>query len=537
MTRTSHPRPRPAPGAFQPELLVRLRAGYGGADLRADALAGLTVAIVALPLSMAIAIASGTGPERGLYAAIVGGFIVSFLGGSRYQIGGPAGAFIVLVAACVAEIGIAGLLAAVFLSGLMLVAVGALRLGGLIRFIPYPVTLGFTAGIGVIILASQLRDFAGLHLPGPEPTPLIAKLAALWAARSSLNPAAFALALLVVAVILGLRRWRPRWPGMLIALILAAVLRVALDLPVETIGSRFGDLPRLLPAPALPDPGLWGAALPYAFGFALLGAIESLLSAVVADGMAGSRHRPDAELLAQGLANIGAALFGGICVTGTIARTATNLRAGSRGPVSGMIHAVLLLGFLALAAPLAAYVPLAALAGLLAVVAWNMAEPHALALLARASRPEALVAGATFLAVILRDLIEGIGLGLVLSAALVGLRAWRARGGAQMAQPGAQPGAQLASDLAPDLYLRGGQSFVTAPRLSGALEALPARPDLVLDLGAVPFVDASIAQVLAQAALRQAQGGGRLILRGARPELRAALARHGLVPPRLVFAP
>ncbi|MFM7445079.1 MAG: SulP family inorganic anion transporter, partial [Tabrizicola sp.] len=337
---------------FTPKLLTVWREGYGLAALRADALAGLTVAIVALPLSMAIAIASGVGPERGLYTAIVGGFLVSALGGSRYQIGGPAGAFIVLVSACVMAIGVEGLILATILSGLILIGAGLLRLGTYIRYIPYPVTVGFTAGIAVIIFASQLREMFGLTLPGAEPGEILAKVEAMWAARGTVTWAAVGVAALTAGVILGLRRVRPHWPGMLIAVTLASALVAAIGLPVATIGTRFGDLPHILPAPTLPDLSLWREALPWAASFALLGAIESLLSAVVADGMSGARHRSNAELVAQGVANIGSGLFGGFCVTGTIARTATNVRAGSRGPVSGMLHSLFLLVFLMIAAPL-----------------------------------------------------------------------------------------------------------------------------------------------------------------------------------------
>ncbi len=328
MTQTSGTLP-PVPD-FLPKIVTVLREGYGAADLRADALAGLTVAIVALPLSMAIAIASGVGPERGLYTAIVGGFLVSALGGSRFQIGGPAGAFIVLVSACVMAIGLPGLITATFLSGFILLAAGALRLGTYIRFIPYPVTVGFTAGIAVIILASQLRDLFGLTLAGPEPAEVWHKLPALWSVRDTVTPAALGLAVAVIAVIQLTKRYRPGWPGMLMAVAGAAVAAALMGLPVETIGSRFGELPRLLPAPALPvlSADAVMAALPWALSFALLGAIESLLSAVVADGMSGRQHRPNAELVAQGIANCGSAVFGGFCVTGASARTATNVRAG-----------------------------------------------------------------------------------------------------------------------------------------------------------------------------------------------------------------
>ena len=388
MTQTTHPAPEPE---FLPKILTVLREGYSLRDLRADALAGLTVAIVALPLSMAIAIASGVGPERGLYTTIVGGFLVSALGGSRYQIGGPAGAFIVLVSACVMAIGIDGLILATFLSGFLLMAAGVLRLGTYIRFIPYPVTVGFTAGIAVIIFASQIRDLFGLSLTAPEPGEIIAKVETLWAARGTITPAALAVAAgVIIAIIQGMKRWRPAAPGMLIAVVLASLAVAAFGLPVETIGTKFGaSAPRPTSPVATCHVDCDGVltALPWAISFTLLGAIESLLSAVVADGMSGARHRSNAELVAQGAANVGSALVGGFCVTGTIARTATNVRAGSRGPVSGMLHALFVLAFMLVAAPLAAFIPLAALAGVLAVVAWNMAEKeefwHLLAIVAR----------------------------------------------------------------------------------------------------------------------------------------------------------
>ncbi len=397
---TASPLNRPATFAqlFTPKLITVLREGYGLKELRADALSGLTVAVVALPLSMAIAIGSGVTPERGLYASIFGGLFVSALGGSRFQIGGPAGAFIVLVAACVAKHGVEGLLLAAFLSGFMLMVLGFLRLGTYIKFIPYPVTVGFTSGIALIIFASQIKDLLGLRLTGPEPGPLAAKLPALWHALPTANPAAIGVALGSIAVILVIRRLRPHWPVMLIAVVLAAVVCALFGLSAETIGTRFGSIPNAPPPPHLPT--ISGAKvmaiLPDAISFTLLGAIESLLSAVVADGMTGRRHRSNCELVAQGVANIASSVFGGICVTGTIARTATNVRAGARGPVSGIFHSLFVLLFMLLGARLAVYLPLAALAGVLAIVAWNMAERHAFATLLRASPGDAAVLLATF---------------------------------------------------------------------------------------------------------------------------------------------
>lgn len=407
------------PHEFTPKLITRFGEGYDLGDLRADIIAALTVAIVALPLSMAIAIASGVGPERGLYAAIIGGFLVSLLGGSRYQIGGPAGAFIVLVSACVMQIGVAGLILATFLSGMMLILVGVLRAGSYIRLIPHAVTVGFTAGIAVIIFVTQIKDLFGLSL-AHEPAEVLEKLFVLWQGRATLSPAAMAASLGTIGIILALRRFAPKWPSLLIAVAVITVL--AIPLPVETIFTKFGELPRLPPVPQLPalSPDLVWAALPWAVQFTLLGAIESLLSAVVADTMAGSRHRPNAELVAQGVANIGSALFGGICVTGTIARTATNVRAGARSPIAGMLHSIFLLVFLLVAAPLAGHIPLAALAGVLAIVAWNMAEKSEIWKILRFDPAQALVLSTTFLLVVLRDLSVGIAAG----CAMAGLIYW-----------------------------------------------------------------------------------------------------------------
>ena len=411
---------------YRPKLATTLAEGYGLADLRHDAIAGLTVAIVALPLSMAIAVASGVSPDRGLYAAIVGGFLVSALGGSRFQVGGPAGAFIVLVAGTVAKFGVDGLMLTVMLSGLMLTLLGALRLGGLIRHIPHAVTVGFTAGIALTILASQMKDLFGLRLAGAEPGAVVPKIAALAHAWPSATPAAFGLGLGVIAIAAGVRRAKPLWPAMLIAVTAASVAASLLHLPLDTIGSRFGGIPHGLPAPHLPAVTAQKllAVLPAALSFTLLGGIESLLSAVVADGMTGRRHRSNMELVAQGLANIASALFGGVSVTGTIARTATNVRAGARSPVAGMLHAVFLLAFMVVAAPLASYVPLSALAGVLVLVAWNMAEKPAIAQLLRDPRTGSVLL-TTFGLTVARDLTTGIACGCALAAALWGFETWR----------------------------------------------------------------------------------------------------------------
>ncbi|MEI7931806.1 MAG: SulP family inorganic anion transporter [Alphaproteobacteria bacterium] len=405
------------PAPMVPKLVTMLSEGYGLQDLRRDALAGLTVAIVALPLSMAIAVACGVGPDRGLFSAIVGGFLVSVMGGSRFQIGGPAGAFIVLVSATVAKFGIEGLLLTVFMSGILLAIAGFLRLGDLIRRIPHAVTVGFTAGIAVVILASQLKDLFGLHLTGPEPGHIIPKLMALAGAFGTFSLASFALAAAVAASIFAFRRFLPSWPGMLIAVAVASLAAWGLGLPVETIASRFGGVPRMLPSPHLPvlDATMAMSLVPAVLSFTLLGSIESLLSAVVADRMTERRHRPNMELVAQGFANIGSALFGGLPVTGTIARTATNVRAGARSPVSGILHSLFLLAFMLMAAPLMGFIPVSALAGILVVVAWNMIEKREFAQMFRTWRT-ALILTATFGLTVAFDLTMGIlsGCGLAL---------------------------------------------------------------------------------------------------------------------------
>lgn len=535
-----------AAGSFTPQLVTVLREGYGPADLRADALAGLTVAIVALPLSMAIAVASGVSPDRGLYTAIIGGFVVSALGGSRFQIGGPAGAFIVLVAATVERHGVDGLLLATMLAGVFLLAMGVLRLGTFIKYIPYPVTVGFTAGIAAIIFASQVKDLLGLPL-AREPGPLVPKLVALWGALPGFNPAAAALSAGTIGAIVALRRLRPHWPGPLIAVAAAALAVWLLGLPVETIGTRFGGLPNAVPLPSLPPLSVERAAavLPDALAFALLGGIESLLSAVVADGMSGGRHRSNGELVAQGVANLASPLFGGIPVTGTIARTATNVRSGARGPVSGMLHALFLLLFMLVAAPLAAFVPLAALAGVLAVVAWNMAETHQFAALLRASRGDATVVLATFVLVVFRDLTEGILVGFGIGALLFLHRMAHAievesAGPPASARAGTGAGPyDPASATDPDVVvcrISGAFFFGAAATVGAVLDRLAERPKAyVIDLSAVPILDSTAAATV-EGFVRTARGRGAAVyIAGARPPIRRALLVHGVRPPRVRF--
>jgi len=536
---------------YAPKLITVLREGYRLADFRADVIAGLTVAIVALPLSMAIAIASGVTPDRGLFTAVVGGFIVSLLGGSRFQIGGPAGAFIVLVALTAEHHGVNGVILATAMAGVFLIAAGLLRLGTYIKFIPYPVTVGFTAGIAVIIFASQLRDLLGITLTTKEPGELIPKLEVLWQGLGTANISAVALAAVSIAIIVTLRKWRPTWPGILIAVVVAALAAWALALPVETIGTRFGGIPRELPLPAWPVFSLQKAqaVLPDAIAFALLGAIESLLSAVVADGMTGRRHRSNCELVAQGVANIGSALFGGICVTGTIARTATNVRAGARGPVSGMLHSLFLLLFMLIAAPLASYIPLAALASVLVVVAWNMAEKHEFATLIRSSRGDATVLLATFLLTIFRGLTEGIVVGFALGAVLFINRMAQMTGivadaplvTADRADDDNDDRTPYDSRLVTDpdvlIYRISGAFFFGAASTVGTvLDSIAAtRKAFVVDFAAVPFLDSTGANAMSRVAAKAERQGIRLFITGASPAVRRVLLTHGVSPPRAEY--
>ena len=401
---------------FLPKTVTVLRQGYGFGDFRADAIAGLTVAVVALPLAMALAIASGATPAAGLVTAVVAGFLISALGGSRFQIGGPTGAFVVIVYGVISKHGYDGLLMATLMAGAILVVAGLARVGSLIKYIPDPVTTGFTSGIAVVILASQIPDLLGLTAAG-IPAEFIPKMLALWAARETLALPAVVLSAASVAAILLMRRYAPRVPGFLIATVLAAGIVAALGLPVETIGSRFGEMSARLPAPDLSF-WTWGKAadvLPSALAIALLAGVESLLSAVVADQMTGRRHRSNMELTAQGVANIASAAVGGLPATGAIARTATSIRSGARSPVAGMLHAVFLLVFMMVLAPVMVFVPMPALAAILVVVAMNMAETHRFRLILRTSRGDRAVLLVTFGLTVLVDLTVAIGVGMALA--------------------------------------------------------------------------------------------------------------------------
>jgi len=534
---------------FTPKLVTVFREGYSFANFRADLMAGLTVAIVALPLSMAIAIGSHATPAQGLYTSIVGGFVVSLLSGSRFQIGGPAGAFIVLVAATVQQHGMDGLILATILSGIMLMAIGYLRLGTYIKFIPYPVTVGFTAGIAVTIFSSEIKPLLGLSFSAAEPGPLLEKIPFLWSKISTLSLAALGLSVVSIALLAGLRIWRPRWPAMLIVVALAALATVALKLPVETIGSQFGGIPRDLPLPALPHLSLEKiqAVLPNAISFALLGAIESLLSAVVADGMTGRRHRSNCELVGQGVANIASGLFGGICVTGTVARTATNVRAGARSPISGMAHALFLVLFILVAAPLASYIPLAVLAAVLAVVCWNMFERDAFAMLLRASRGDAAVLLATFGITLFRGLTEAIVVGFALGSVLFIHRMSQTTAlethvplvaEDDVADDGVDDETSQQDPTVVVYRISGAFFFGAAASIGTVLERIgDAHRNLIIDFAAVPFVDSTAAKTIEGLAHKAAQRGVGVTLTGMSEGVRRELAAQGARRPLVMKAP
>ncbi|MFO7305844.1 MAG: SulP family inorganic anion transporter [Gammaproteobacteria bacterium] len=528
---------------YVPKLITVLRLGYGFSDFRQDVIAGLTVAIVALPLAMALGIASGSTPEKGLVTAVVAGFLISALGGSRFQIGGPTGAFVVVVLDVIARHGFDGLLLATALAGIMLVIAGLAGLGTWIKYIPQPVVTGFTAGIAVIIFSTQIKDLLGLQM-GAVPGEFLDKLESYITHLSTFTPAAALIAAVALAIIILIRKYAPRWPAFLIAVLAGSLLAWAFDLPVTTIGSQFGELPRGLPMPSLPEVS-WEktkAVLPSAFTIAFLAGVESLLSAVVADGMTGRRHRSNCELVAQGIANFASTLFGGLPATGAIARTATNVRSGARSPVAGMLHAVFLLLFMLILAPLISYVPLATLAAVLVVVAWNMSEIDRFRYLMRAPVGDRLVLLLTFALTVMIDLTVAISVGVVLAAMLFMHR---------MADAVAiQSRSQLIErDLDdyqrdPDEYtrrqrlpkgvevfeLRGPLFFGVANRLNDALHRIGPMPKaFILILRDVPLVDATGASALEEFLSRCQRHGTSVYLAEMSRPVRALLSSMGVL--------
>ena len=416
-----------------PKIVTTMQT-YTWALFRADVMAGATVAMVAIPLSLAIAIASGASPAQGLITAIIGGLFISLLGGSRVQIGGPTGAFIVVIYGIIADHGYDGLVLATLMAGMILLIAGYLKIGNLISYVPEAVVNGFTIGIGVIIAVSQLKNLLGLQM-GKVPADFLDKVPALWAARGSLNVEALIIGLATMVLITLLRRMAPKYPGLIVAVAATSAIVAFANLPVDTIASQFGDLPHSLPMPKLPQIS-WDKVtelFPSALVIAFLAGIESLLSAMVADRMIGGAHRPNAEVIAQGVANLASPLFGGMPATGAIARTATNVRAGGRTPVAGIVHALLILLLMLFFANTAGYLAMPAMAALLILTAWNMTEPHKWRSYMTARHSDKIMLLTTLTLTVLVDLTVAIGVGVSIGLALRLRR--RQSGPAKWSQP------------------------------------------------------------------------------------------------------
>lgn len=515
-----------------------MREGYDFGLFKSDAIAGLTVAIVALPLSMALAIASGASPDKGLVTAVIAGFLVSFLGGSRVQVGGPTGAFVVVIFNVIALHGYNGLLVATLMAGLILIAAGAFRIGRLIKFIPHPVVTGFTAGIAVIIATSQVKDFLGLSLDN-VPAEFLPKWQAYFGAMSSVHFATVLVGLGALAAIILFKKFAPRLPGFLIAIILASVVVALLKLPVETIGTRFPDMPAGLPMPSLPVLS-WAVIvelLPSAFTIAFLAGIEALLSAVVADGMTGTRHRSNQELIAQGVANLGSMLFGGLPATGAIARTATNIKAGAKTPVAGMMHALFLLLFILFASDFMAYVPMAALAAILFMVAWGMSELDRFVALLRMPNGDRAILLLTFGLTVFVDLTVAIGVGVTLASWLFMARMSETvlleNGNSMIPDSSLNDDDPAQRDELPRdvevFRISGPVFFGVAGELLDAMRKIGRTPKvIILRMRLVPMLDASGVTMIEEFVEQARVSGSRIILSGVQNQPREMLARIGL---------
>ena len=533
--------PRAEPLLLVPKLVTTLR-GYNRRQFAADVNAGIVVGIIALPLAIAFAIASGVSPERGLYTAIIAGFLVSLLGGSRVQIGGPTGAFVVIVYGIVQQYGVAGLTIATMMAGVMLIAFGLAKLGGALKFIPHPVIIGFTSGIALIIFSSQVKDLLGLHM-GAVPVDFVAKWQAFGSHLTAVNPAAIAVAAATFAIILAWPRISHRIPGPFVALIATTVAAAALHLNVDTIGSRFGGVHAALPSPSVPhlSLALISSLVAPAFTIALLAAVESLLSAVVADGMIGGRHRSNMELVAQGIANIASPLFGGMPATGAIARTATNVKNGGRTPVAGIIHAITLLLITLFFGRWASYIPLATLAAILAVVAYHMSEWRTFASDFRGPRSDVLVMLATFLLTVLVDLTVAIEVGMVLAAFLFMKRMSEVTNittySREFADPSEAPGDEsgaLFRRKVPDgvvVYeINGPFFFGAATAFKNAVGQVAGKPSvLVIRMRNVPAMDATGLHALKDLVHRSRREGTRVILSEVHAQPMMALARSPIL--------
>ena len=531
---------------FVPKSLVCLREGYTRESLLRDLVAGVVVGIVALPLALAFAIASGVPPERGLYTAIIAGFLISALGGSRVQIGGPTGAFVVIVYGIVSKYGYEGLVICTVIAGAILIALGLARMGALIKFIPYPVVTGFTAGIAVIIFSSQVKDFLGLKM-GAVPAEFIDKWMAYARHIGSIDWTTVAVGAGTLVVLLVWPKISRMVPGPFVAMVLATLAVQLFDLPVETIGSRFGGVPSALPRPHWPDIP-WEnlrELIPPSITVALLAAIESLLSAVVADGMIGTRHKSNMELVAQGVANIASPIFGGIPATGAIARTATNIRTGGRTPLAGMTHAVTLMLILVFAGQWAAKVPLASLAAILVVVSYHMSEWRSFAGLLRAPKSDIFVLIITFALTVFIDLTVAVQVGVVAAALLFMKRMAEVTSIEGVTTEMRDTDAHDDSDEITQVRKRkrtiGGREIpkgvevfaVNGPFFFGAADKLSevmseiAKPPkvLILRMAHVPAIDATGIHALEQVAKKCKSQGTKLILSEVRDQPLAALAK------------
>ena len=509
-----------------PKSVLCLLAGYNRRDLISDLIAGVTVGLVALPLAMAFGIASGVTPQAGLYTAVLAGFIISALGGSRLQIGGPTGAFVVIVAGIIATHGVSGLLIVTLMAGLILMLMAVTGLGTAVKYIPRPVTIGFTNGIAILIASTQVKDFLGLEteaLPGE----FILRMRVLANSLNSVHWPALLVAISSLLIILILPKLTKRVPGSIVALALGTIAVAAFGIPVETIGSRFGGIPTGLPHVSLPQfrPELIVPLLPAAVTVAMLAAIESLLSAVVADSMSDDRHNSNMELLAQGIANVAVPLVGGIPATGAIARTATNIRSGARTPVSGMVHALTLLVILVVAAPLARYIPLATLAAILFVVAYNMSEWREVTTILKLSKADIIVWVMTFALTVLADLTVAVEIGMLFAALLYIYRVSQTTTVAPVTEEYIEDGRPhiLQDKLLPPyvlvLRIHGPFLFGATEKLSEAtvdVESLPAV--VILRLRNMTAIDATGLHELEKLADRLRATGRTLLLCGARSQ-------------------
>jgi SulP family sulfate permease len=519
---------------FAPKLLTTLR-NYSRAQFVADLGAGVIVGIVALPLAIAFAIASGVTPDRGLYTAIIAGFLISALGGSRVQIGGPTGAFVVIVYAIVQRYGIDGLTVATIMAGVILIALGLLRLGSTIRFVPFPIITGFTSGIAVIIFSGEIKDLLGLRM-GDVPAHFLEKWLAYGQHLTSINPYAIALSAGTIAILLVWPAISRRIPGPLVALLAATAVVQIFHLPVETIGSRFGAIRASFPPLHLPTITIRSFAelAQPAIAIALLGGIESLLSAVVADGMIGGQHRPDTELIAQGIANVVTPFFGGIPATGAIARTATNAKNGGRTPVAGMIHAVTLLLITILVGKWAALVPMACLAGILTIVCYHMSEWRTFRAELRSPKSDVAVLLVTFGLTVVVSLVVAIEVGMVLAAFLF-MRRMAEVAGVSVSAPVDETGEgdtmNVAAGRGIQTYeINGPLFFGAATAFKEALSDIASRPRvIILRMGRVPAIDATGLRTLADIVHRFRRDGTLVILSELHPQPRQALERSAVL--------